>query len=404
MANHQQGNGRGPLASPERRQRASSPPLGLADFTWRVVVLLLLLGVAYLLWRGIHVLLLTFAGTLFAIFLCSMSDWLSRQTGMRYGWSLTIIVVVLVLVIGGLTCIFANLLMNQLLKLEQQVPQSLNQIRGYLESTPWGHQVLEKAPQVAESIDPGGMFARLSNLVSGLLSFLMACLVIVIVGIFGAAEPEQYKIGLLYLVPAPQRSRVDQALDAVVFNLRAWLVGQLVLMVMMGVTTAVGLWLFGVPLALTLGLMAGMLEIIPYLGPWISVVPAALIALPVGSQTVVMVLLLYLALHLVEGYLLIPLVQRRAIHLPPALTLMAQILLGELSGIMGLLVAAPLTVSVVVFVKMLYVKDALGEQTVEVPGESDRSTSSEGPPKQDSGEPRPDGDREPTSRSPSARG
>lgn len=376
MANNQRENGRGTLASSDKRQRFSSaPPLGMADFAWRVVVMLLLLGVAYLLWRGIHVLLLTFAGTLFAIFLWSLSDWLSRRTGMRYGWSLTLVVVVLVLVIGGLTWMFASVLMSQFLKFEQQVPQSLQQIQDYLESTPWGHRLMEKAPQAAESIAPEGVFSRLTNLVSGLLSFLMACLVIVIVGIFGAAEPERYKTGLLYLVPAPQRSRMDQALDAVVFNLRAWLVGQLVLMVMMGVTTAVGLSLLGVPLALTLGLMAGMLEIIPYLGPWIAVVPAALIAFPMGSQTLVMVLLLYLALHLVEGYVLVPLVQRRAIHLPPALTLVAQILLGELLGIMGLLVAAPLTVSVVVFVKMLYVKDTLGEQTVEVPGESDHPAS-----------------------------
>ena len=378
MANNKQANGHGTipgtLTQPERREPVpASSPLGLAEFAWRVVVTILLLAVCYLLWRGIHVLLMIFAGTLFAIFLWSLADWLSRRTRIRYGWSLAIVVTALALLIGGLNWMLANRLLDQFVKLEQRVPPSLHQIREYLESTPWGRNLLEKVPQATEALTPNGVFSRLTSLISGVFSALMAGIVIVIVGIFGAAEPELYKTGLLYLVPSAQRRRMDEALNAVVFNLRWWLVGQLCLMVLMGVTTALGLKLLGIPLALTLGLIAGMLEVVPYLGPWVSVVPAALIALPMGSGHLALVLLLYLGLHILEGYVLVPLVQRRAIHLPPALTLGARILLGELLGVLGLLVAAPLTVSAVVFVKMLYVKDALGEQTVDVPGESTQS-------------------------------
>lgn len=372
MTTHEHANGAGTLpaslsASDEREPSPS--PLGLADYAWRVVVTLLLLAVAYLLWSGIHVLLLTFAGALFALFLWSLADWLSRRTGLRYGWSLTLVVVALALLIGGLSWMLANRLLDQFTKLEQQVPRSVHEIRENLESTLWGRNLLERMPQVADALTSERVFAQLRNVVSGVAGFLMAAIVIVIVGIFGAAEPNQYKAGLLHLVPWPQRARVDQALDAVVFNLRWWLVGQLCLMVIVGVTTAIGLQLMGVPLALTLGLIAGILEIVPYVGPWISVVPAALIALPMGSGHLAMVLLLYFSLHLLEGYILVPLIQRRTIHLPPVLTLGAQLLLGERLGVLGLLVAAPLTVSVVVFVKMLYVKDALGEKNMEVPGE-----------------------------------
>src|SRR5207244_833111 len=105
------------------------------------------------------------------------------------------------------------------------------------------------------------------------------------------------------------------------------LVGQVVLMGMLGVTTAVGLWLLGIPMALTLGLLTGVLELIPYIGAWVSAVPAALIALLLDPGHVLMVLALYLGQHILEGYLLTPLVQRRAVHVPPALTLVAQILL-----------------------------------------------------------------------------
>ena len=126
--------------------------------------------------------------------------------------------------------------------------------------------------------------------------------------------------------------------------------------------------MMGVPLVLTLGLITGIMEMIPYLGAWVSAVPAALIALQaLGPWYCGMVLLLFLALHIFEGYLIAPLVQRRAMHLPPALTLVAQVLLGQLMGALGLLIAAPLTVTVVVLVKKLYVEYALGDKTAEAP-------------------------------------
>jgi predicted PurR-regulated permease PerM len=194
-------------------------------------------------------------------------------------------------------------------------------------------------------------------------------LIIFFVGVFGAAEPGLYRAGLLRLVPPPQRPRAEEAVDTLTFNLRWWLVGQVVLMLVMAGTTALGLWLVGVPLALTLGLLAGALELVPYVGPWASAVPAVLVALTVSPTHLLLTVALYLALHLLEGYVLLPLVQRRAVHLPPALTVAAQALLGELLGVMGLFVAAPLTLCAVVLLKMLYVEDTLGDESVDVPGE-----------------------------------
>jgi predicted PurR-regulated permease PerM len=209
----------------------------------------------------------------------------------------------------------------------------------------------------------------LTGFIAGVADFLVAVVLIVVVGIFAAAEPALYKAGFLHLVPPPHRPRARQAVETVVFNLRYWLLGQVFLMIIIGVTSAVGLWLLGIPLALTLGLLAGIMEMIPYIGAWIAAVPAALIALLVSPTHVVMVLGLYLGLHLLEGYILLPLVQRRAVDMPPALTLTMQVLLGQLLGLMGLFVAAPLTVAMVVLLKMLYVEDTLGDQAVQVPGE-----------------------------------
>jgi len=157
--------------------------------------------------------------------------------------------------------------------------------------------------------------------------------------------------------------------DALAYNLRWWLLGQVFLMIMIAITTTVGLWLMGIPLALSLGLIAGALELIPYLGPWLSAVPAALVALLLSHAHLLGTLGLYLGLHILEGYILLPLVQRGTVLLPPALTLIAQVLLGDLLGVMGLFVAAPLTVCAVVRLKMLYVEDTLGDEAVNVPGE-----------------------------------
>jgi predicted PurR-regulated permease PerM len=209
-----------------------------------------------------------------------------------------------------------------------------------------------------------------TGLIAGLADFVEASLVILVVGIFGAANPALYRHGLLRLVPPRHRRRAEVTLDAVGFNLRHWLLPQFVLMIAIGTTCALGLWLIGVPQALTLGVIAGILEMVPYVGAWLAAVPAALIALLLGPEYVVYTLGLYLLLHLAEAYVLAPLIQQRAVHLPPALTLVAQVLLGKMLGILGLFVAAPLAVVVMVLVQMLYVKDTLGDVDLHVAGES----------------------------------
>jgi predicted PurR-regulated permease PerM len=346
---------------------------GPGDFARRVVVAVLItlviLAVACLLWQGVHVLLEAFAGVLFAIFLAAMADWVQRRTRLSYRWSLAAVVLGLVLVIGGLAYLLWSRLSVQLGELTQTLPRSLEQIRGYLTQYTWGKYLVEKVPHAATGLAEVGSFARVTGFVSGVASFLEAAVVILIVGIFAAAEPDLYRWGLLHLVPPRHRPRAAQAVDAVAFNLRHWLMGQVLVMVVIGITTALGLWLIGIPLAMTLGLLAGILAMVPYVGAWLSAVPAALIALLKGPEYLALTLGLFLLVHVVEGYVLLPLVQRKSVHLPPALALVAQVLMGQLLGVLGLFVAAPLAVAAMALLKMLYVEDTLGDAAVNVPGE-----------------------------------
>jgi predicted PurR-regulated permease PerM len=339
-------------------------------FVRRVIVLLLILTMFYAAWQGIHVLLEAFAGLLFGVFLHGLSDRLRQRTGLRYGWALTLVTVGLFVVAGAASWLLWNRVAEQVGEMTQKLPESLAQVRNYLSEYAWGKLLLEQVPKTTESLtEHVGQFTQVTGLVAGVARFLEAVIIILIVGIFGAAEPGLYRAGVLHLVPPDNRGRAEEALDAIMFNLRWWLMGQAVLMVLMAITTTLGLWLIGVPFALALGLIAGMLEIVPYIGAWMSALPAFLMALLVGPSEVVMTLGLYLGLHVLEGYVLVPLIQRRAVELPPALTLVMQFLLGELLGFLGLLVAAPLTVVLVILVKMLYVEDALGDENVDVPGE-----------------------------------
>jgi predicted PurR-regulated permease PerM len=367
-----------PPAAPARRGGAPPRPAGrggtpLGDFARRAVVAVLvaalLLALAYLCWRGLHVLLQVFAGVLFAVFLSALAGWLSERARLRYGWALAVVVLALLAVAGGLGWLLANRLALQTQEFSQRVPESLERVRGYLGERPWGRVLLEHEDNARDVLAQLGQALNVGGILSGVTAFVVTALIIFFVGLFGAAEPGLYRGGVLHLVPPPQRPRAAEALDALVFNLRWWLVGQVFLMVAVAVTTAAGLWLIGVPLALALGVLAGVLELVPYVGPWISAVPAVLVALTVSPGCVLAVLALYLALHLLEGYVLVPLVQRRAVHLPPALTVAAQALLAELLGVMGLFVAAPLTLCAVVLLKMLYVEDTLGDDAVDVPGE-----------------------------------
>lgn len=345
----------------------------LTDFARRsvvaVLITLLLVTLAVVCWRGVHVLLEAFAGLLFALFLNTLSDRLSRHTRLSYGWALTVTVVSLFAITGGVGLLLGNRLALQVESLSQTLPQSLQRVQEYLSEYPWGRVLLEHLPQAAQSLTEAGGAAPVKGFFSGIMYLFEAVIVILVVAIFGAAEPDVYREGLLHLVPPKHRTRVGEAIDAVVFNLRWWLVGQISLMVLIGGTTLVGLWLMGVPLALTLGVIAGTMEMIPYIGAWASAVPAALMAMIKGPGHVVGVLGLFLFLHILEGYVLLPIIQRRAVHQPPALTIVMQVLFGELLGFLGLFVAAPLTVMLVVLLKMLYVEDTLGDEAVDVPGE-----------------------------------
>jgi predicted PurR-regulated permease PerM len=199
----------------------------------------------------------------------------------------------------------------------------------------------------------------------GVLGAIGNVVIILFVGIYFAASPQLYTSGIIKLIPQSKRGRARQVLNKIGHTLAQWLLGKSVSMLIVGTATSIGLSLLGVPLALILGIIAGLLDFVPYLGPVMAGVPAVLIAFSISPDLALYTVLLFTGVQLVEGYVLQPLIESRAVDLPPALTIVMQLVFGTLFGFAGVALATPLAAALKVLVQMLYVEDVLGDKVGE---------------------------------------
>jgi predicted PurR-regulated permease PerM len=362
-----------------------------------IVFILFVAALLVFLWRVADILLLVFISILLAVFLSGFAQAVTRYTRLPRGFSLAFVVLFVLSLLIGATLLVGPLIIEQSDDLAEGVERALRGLVTTLSNSPQGQWLLEQTPLLspedpapqntleAESSSPDDapsedaqLFPSLGDLSSGIdvlagvfgilpsvLSALANTLFVIILAIFFAASPGLYLNGLLRLFPEPQRKRASEVLVALGQTLRAWLFGQFISMVSVGVVVGVGLWLLGVPFALTLAFLAFLLEFIPIVGSFLSAVPGVLIAFTQGWTQVIAVTVFYLVVQQLEGNLLTPLIHQRVVQLPPALTLIAVLIMGTFFGFVGLLVATPLLAVVMVLVKMLYLKDTLG-QKVEV--------------------------------------
>jgi predicted PurR-regulated permease PerM len=196
---------------------------------------------------------------------------------------------------------------------------------------------------------------------SSTLEVLVGLLLITFVAIYFSVDPELYRRGLLHLVPHPSRQRADEVITAIGVTLRRWLATQLIAMVVIGAMVSITLATLGVEAALSLGIIAGVLEFIPTIGPILSALPAIAMGFLVSPEKALEVAIAFTLVELVEGHVLIPMLMKRGMDLPPLITILSQAMMGVVFGFVGLLVAVPLVATVLTAVKMLYVNDVMGD-------------------------------------------
>jgi len=196
---------------------------------------------------------------------------------------------------------------------------------------------------------------------SSTLEVLVGLLLITFVAIYFSVDPQLYRRGLLHLVPHPSRQRADEVITAIGVTLRRWLTTQLIAMVIIGSMVSITLALLGVEAALSLGIIAGVLEFIPTIGPLLSALPAIAMGFLVSPEKALAVAIAFTLVEMVEGHVLIPMLMKKGMDLPPLITILSQALMGVVFGFLGLLVAVPLVAAVLTAVKMLYVTDVMGD-------------------------------------------
>ena len=206
--------------------------------------------------------------------------------------------------------------------------------------------------------------------VSSTLAAFGGLLLITFLAVYIGAEPTVYRAGLMHLFPHKARARADEVLSAMAVALRKWLVTQLIAMATIGTVSTVALLILKVKAAVALGILAGLFEFIPTIGPIISAVPAVAMGFLDSPEKALTVLLVYVAIQFLENHILIPLLMRGGVDIPPALTVVTQALMALIFGFIGLMVAVPLLAAVMVPVKMLYVEGVVGDP-IEVLDEGD---------------------------------
>jgi predicted PurR-regulated permease PerM len=328
---------------------------------------LLFVALAWLAVAGRQVLLLTFAGILLGVALAGCADWLQEHSPFSRGWSLFVVCVVLVAVVAGGLWGLGEQVAKQANQLADRVPQAVGKLGQQVRQHPLGAKLVGPARQAQQAGQQqaqelprklGQVLAQVMNAAGGIVLFFF-------LGLFFAANPETYRCGLMHLIPLSGRKRGREVLDQLECTLRRWLLGLCASMASAAVMTGLALWLLKVPMALVLGILAGVGEIVPNFGPLAAAVPAVLLSLVDSPARAGLVVLAYVVIQTVQSYLITPMVQDKAVDMPPAVLIVTQVLMGTVLGPLGLIVATPLMVVVMVVVRMLYVDDALGDTSLE---------------------------------------
>lgn len=332
--------------------------MDLLDIAKASLVWVSIAGSALLLWRVRDALLLVFAASVTAILLRVCSNAISRWTKLPDMLSLAVATLSLAVAVLAVCWLFGTHVAAQFSSVIERATTAWSALSQHLEHTQFAGlgQKIEQGstPMIGASVREG--FSDLTGMIEALV-------VLVVSAIYLAAEPRLYRIGVIKMFKPDLQEWAGESIDTLGQTMKLWLYGQLLTMLIVGLLSFFATWIIGVPGPIALGLIAGVTEAVPYVGPFLGGIPAVLVASTKGLDVSLFTAGAYLMIHVIEGYLCAPMIQRYFVSIPPALMLLGITVAELIFGTAGLLIAAPLTVAIFLTVKMFYLRDTLHERT-----------------------------------------
>ena len=339
-------------------RRPAGERLDLLDVVKASLIFVGIGAAAFLLWIVRDGLLLIFAAAIAAIllkvFANAIASW-TRLPGILSLLVATLLILIVVLLAGWL---FGTHIAAEFSDVFKRATSAWNKINQQLQNTRFAglEQKIEQntTPEIGSSVRQS--FSMLTEAIEALV-------VLVVSALYLAAEPRLYRLGVIKLFKPELQVWAGERIDVFGQAMKLWLYGQLLTMLIVGVLSGLAMWIIGVPGPLALALISFITEAIPYLGPFLGAIPAVLVATTKSLDAPLYAAGAYLLIHVIEGYLISPMIQRYFVSIPPALMLLGITISEMLFGTPGLLVAAPLTVAIFMVVRMFYLRDALHERT-----------------------------------------
>ncbi|NGX62332.1 MAG: AI-2 transport protein TqsA [Chlamydiae bacterium] len=300
---------------------------------------LLLLGAIF--WIASSVFLIGFAAVLLALFLFMIGMGVKKLTHLHYRWALFLALFAIVGIFTLIFWLYSPLIATQFSQLMEQLPKAFEEVRSTL---PEMKVLTEASIQQEFFTNNKKIFSQLTKIFTVTVGSFVGFVIFILVGFYLAFDPYRYVEGGLNLIPPGKRGRGEKMVRSIGSTLQWWLLAKGLSMIAIGILVFFGLWILDVSLALILALLAAVLAFIPYVGSILASIPAILLAFGQNPMTALYVVILYLIVHALEGYLITPFLEQRTVSLPPALTILSQILFTLLFGPLGLALATPLLV------------------------------------------------------------
>ena len=324
-------------------------------FIQRVLFVIVAAFGAFLIFKLTGLWMLIFGAVVIATVLRALAEPLIRYTPLNPAFAVLSVLVAVLAFLAVTVSLFGLQIADQAHVLATQLPAAWSAIQAKLATLPVGAQIRDQIAQLGHQA--GGVVSKLPLIAGNVFSSLANVLVALIAGIVLAIDPARYRDGVVFLLPDRHKDRMRDAMNTAGGALRLWFIGQFISMVLVGTLTGIGLSVVGLPSAVTLGLLSGVAQFVPLVGPVAATVPGLLLAAMSGWQSVVWALIVYTGVSQLESNFITPMVQRRVAEIPVIITLFAVIGFAGLIGPMGVLFAMPLTVIIYTLIRKLYTGD-----------------------------------------------